>query len=305
MSSKIALAIPALIILVFTLRAMWRLASRHHFWMTVTAFILFGSVAFQEYLEFTVKWPWWAQGLRVGTEEGTELVGAFLLLSVVVSATDIPGRVKSVISLTPRVETLISLRLPVVFVTLLGFIPLGIFSAFAIEDATYRGIPAAWLPFMLLNLACMAAWGSAEMTKKYRKRFLLVSLLVLFFSLDQIIIFQRLVDKNLIQGTLENWMLPCLAVACMAIPTLRTHPNIVLMAVLLGLRVLLGLSLLLISGSGLIRWLVIPLQALDIFWVLVSGLEVYQFKAVCGRETDPKSCSVSSEREWHVDVAKM
>jgi hypothetical protein len=143
------------------------------------------------------------------------------------------------------------------------------------------------------------------MTKKYRKRFLLVSLLVLFFSLDQIIIFQRLVDKNLIQGTLENWMLPCLAVACMAIPTLRTHPNIVLMAVLLGLRVLLGLSLLLISGSGLIRWLVIPLQALDIFWVLVSGLEVYQFKAVCGRETDPKSCSVSSEREWHVDVAKM
>jgi hypothetical protein len=117
--------------------------------------------------------------------------------------------------------------------------------------------------------------------------------------LDQIIIFQRLVDKNLIQGTLENWMLPCLAVACMAIPTLRTRPNIVLMAVLLGL------SLFLISGSGLVPWLVMPLQALGIFWVLVSGLEACGFKALRGRETDAKSCSVSVERERHVDVVEM
>lgn len=214
---------------------MWRLAWRHYFWMTLGAFVLFGSVAFQEYLEFYVKWPWWAQGLRVGVEEGTELVGVFLLLSVVVSAMDAPERVKSFIDLTPRVETLISLRLPVVFVTLLGFIPLGIFSAFATEDATYRGIPATWLPFMMLNVAWMAAWTCAQKRKMYRKRFLLVAVLALFFSLDQIIIFQRLIDKNLIQGMLGNWMLPCLAVACMAIPTLRTRPNIVLMAVLLGL----------------------------------------------------------------------
>jgi hypothetical protein len=287
MSSKIALAIPALLILIFTLRGMWRFACRRHFWMTLSAFILFGSVAFQEYLEFTVKWPWWAQGLRVGIEEGTELLGVFLLLSVVASATDVPRRVKSVTDLTPRVETLISLRLPVVLATLLGFIPLGIFSAFAIEDATYRGIPAAWLPFMLLNLAWMAAWTSAEMTEKYRKRFLLVALLALFFSLDQIIVFQRVIDKNLIQGTLGNWMLPCLATACLAISTLRTRPNIILMAVLLSL------SLFLISGSELIPWLVTPLQALGIFWVLVSGLEV--FRAADVRPT-PMPCSVSSKR---------
>jgi hypothetical protein len=116
--------------------------------------------------------------------------------------------------------------------------------------------------------------GCCRKEEKYRRRFLLVSLLVLFFSLDQIIIFQRLVDKNLIQGTLENWMFPCLAVACMAIPTLGTRPNIVLMAVLLGL------SLFLISGSELIPWLVTPLQALGIFWVLVSGLEACGFSGL-------------------------
>jgi hypothetical protein len=144
----------------------------------------------------------------------------------------------------------------------------------------------------------MIAWASTEMTKKYRKRFLLVSLLVLFFSLDQTIVSQRLVDKNLIQGTLGNWMLPCLALECMAIPTLRTRPNIVLMAVLLGL------SLFLISGSELMPWLVTPLQALGIFWILVSGLVACGFRAVPGRPTLTHA-QFPSKREWYVDVAEM
>jgi hypothetical protein len=98
MSSKIPLAIPALLILIFTLRGMWYLARHRHFWLTVTAF---GSVAFQEYLEFTLEWPWWAQGLRVGIEEGTELLGVFLLLCVVASATARQGAIKSLVHLAP------------------------------------------------------------------------------------------------------------------------------------------------------------------------------------------------------------
>jgi hypothetical protein len=82
-----------------------------------------------------------------------------------------PERVKSFIDLTPRVETLISLRLPVVFVTLLGFIPLGIFSAFATEDATYRGIPATWLPFMMLNVAWMAGLDLCPKREDVQKAF--------------------------------------------------------------------------------------------------------------------------------------
>jgi hypothetical protein len=273
MSSKIPLAIPALLILIFTLRGMWRLACRRRFWLTLSAFVLLSSVAFQEYLEFTLDWPWWAQGLRVGIEEGTELLGVFLLLSVVASAAARPGAIESLAHLAPRVETFIGLRPAVLLLTLLSFIPLAILTT-VLTDTTSRGIPSAWLPFMLLNLAWMAAWACALMDETYRKRFFAVSFLALVFSLDQIIVFQRLIDKNLIRGTLGNWMLPCLAVACMAIPTLRTRPNIVLMAVLLGL------SLFLISGSELIPWLVTPLQALGIFWVLVSGLEACGFRAV-------------------------
>jgi hypothetical protein len=245
---------------------MWRFANRRHFWLTLSAFMLFGSVAFQEHLEFTLEWPWWAQGIRVGIEEGTELLGVFLLLSVVASATARPGEIKSLVHVAPRMETLISLRLPGVFITLLGFIPLGIFSAFAIEDASYRGIPATWLPFTLLNVTWMAACACAQKRNMYSKRFLLASFLALFFSLDQVIVFERVIDKNLIHGALGNWMFPCMAVVSMGIPTLRTRFNVLLLAALLPL------SLLLIPSSNLLPWLVIPLQSLGIFWILSTEL---------------------------------
>ena len=77
MSSLIPLAVPVLLILVVTLHRMLRIANRRGFWLTLCAFLAFGSVAFQEYLEHKLQWPWWARGLRVGVEEGTELVGFF------------------------------------------------------------------------------------------------------------------------------------------------------------------------------------------------------------------------------------
>jgi hypothetical protein len=53
------------------------------------------------------------------------------------------------------------------------------------------GIPAAWLPFVVLNLACMVAWARAEAGEAYGTRFLGVALLTCFFTFDQIIVFQR------------------------------------------------------------------------------------------------------------------
>jgi hypothetical protein len=266
MSSKIPLAIPALLILIYTLHRMWYLTSRRHFWLTLSAFLLFGSVAFQEHLEHALTWAWWARGLRFGVEEGTELVGVFLLLCAVLAGTNASRKVQSILDLAPRGETLIRLRPVVACVTLLSFIPLGIFSLLVRADATYRGIPAAWLPFMLLNLACMATWICAESGGIDRKWFLLAAALTLFFALDEIIIFQRVVDKNLLHGSVGNWMFPCMAAVCLAIPTLRTRANIIL------LGALLPVSLLLIPDSGSLSWFILPLQSLGIFWILSSGL---------------------------------
>ena len=43
-------------------------------------FSCFGSVVIQEFFEHNVDWPIWALGLRVGIEEGTELLGTALCL---------------------------------------------------------------------------------------------------------------------------------------------------------------------------------------------------------------------------------
>jgi hypothetical protein len=265
--SKIPLAVPALVILSFTLQRMWGLVNRRHFWLTLSAFVLFGSVAFQEHLEHTVSWPWWAEGIRVGVEEGTELLGVFLLLSVCMSASHAPGKVKSIVDLAPRTETLVQLKPAVAVVTLSSFIPLGLFTVFMITDAHHRGTPATWLPFMLLNLAWMAAWAHSQLSGRYGKRFLFISLLAFFFALDQIIVFERVIDRHLSHGMLGTLMFPCMAAACMAIPTLRTRSNMVLLGVLLPLSLLL-----IIPASELLPWFVFPLQSLAVVSVLVSGL---------------------------------
>jgi hypothetical protein len=266
MSSKIPLAVPVLMILIFSLQSLWRLAGHRYFWMTLSAFVLFGSVAFQEHLEFAFRWPWWTQGIRVGIEEGTELLGVFFLLSVVVSSTGTRRDVSFLTPLFPAIQTLIRLRPVVAVLTLAGFVPLGIITALVIDDATHRGIPAAWLPFMLLNLAWIAAWACAQKATMYSGRFLFVGLVCLLLSLDQIVVFERVLDKNLIGGALITWILPGVAIACLSIPTLRTPSNVFLIGGLLLL------SLLPVSPSELFPWLVIPLQSLAILWVLTSGL---------------------------------
>jgi hypothetical protein len=98
----------------------------------------------------------------------------------------------------------------------------------------------------------------------YRSGFCALSLLALFFSLDQIIVFERVIDKGLTHGALAILMFPSLAAACLAIPSLRTPTNFIV------LGALLPWSLTLVFFSGLLTWLILPLQALAIFWVLVS-----------------------------------
>jgi hypothetical protein len=244
-------------------------------------------VAFQEYLEPKLHWPWWAGGLRVGVEEGTELVGVFLLLSVVLASPAGHKKPRSLWRFLPDVATLIRLRPAVAFLTLLAVVPLGVLTVLFTKGQIHRGVPAAWLPFMLLNLAWMAAWSGAEIAKAYRGRLLFASFMALFFSLDQIILFQRVTDKNLIRGDVEVLMFPCMAAACIWIPPLRTRSNMIVLAALLPV------SLLLIPDSELLPRLVIPLQALGIFSFLASGLAAIQRAAGTSPEDDVRAISVN------------
>jgi hypothetical protein len=266
MTSMIPLGVPAFAVLLITLYTMWHLPHRRCFWLTLSAFLVLGSVAFQEHLEHAVAWPSWARGLRFGLEEGTELCGIYLLLRAATYGMSGTADASSIARLVPRITTLIGLRAPVLILSLVAFVPLGILTMWVIEDATHRGVPGAWLPFVLLSLSGMAAWACAEIAEGYKTGFRFLSVLAIFFALDQMVTFERLFDRHLLRGVIGTWMFPCMAAACLSIRPLRTRENMILVGLLLPL------SLLFAVRSELLGWLVVPIQSLGIYWILTSTL---------------------------------
>jgi hypothetical protein len=244
----------------------------------LSAFTAFGVVVIQEQLEFIYQWPWWARGIRAGSEEGTELVGVFLLLLTVVPERR-PGQSQWFSSLFPSLSTLTRLRSTFVVISLLLLLPLGILTASAVthQDIAQRGIPASWLPFLLLNLTAMTAWARSQVDKHYKRRFLLLGFLAALFALDQILVLERIVDKTLIRSSLGSAMFPCMAALCALISTLRSKWNNFLIAVLLPL------SFFPTSSVNLVTWTILPLQSLGIFLIVASGRssEILGTKTVC------------------------
>ena len=274
MFTLVPLAVPAVLILLFTLYNMLRLPDRRCFWLTVSAFAVLGSVVFHEYLEHRVNWPFWLKGIRFALEEGTELAGIFLLLTVVLNPARGSQKFRPALDLLPSLDTLIRLKSTVVALTLLGFVPLA-FLTLVVDD---YGTPAVWLPFVLLTFSCTAGWYGSRLFPAYRNRFLLASGLALFFSLDQIIVFQRVLDINAVRGEIEKLMIFCMAAACLSIPILRSRRNLFLFAALLTL------NLAFIPASEVYPWLIIPLQALGVFFILVDGCSpAFGRRAVSGK----------------------
>jgi hypothetical protein len=110
MVSKLPLAVPLGIVLVWTLHGMRHLRERRSFRLTLSAFLLFGLVVFQEYLEFSINWPRWMKGVRLGFEEGTELAAIFCLLAAVLRKSVSSRRSGSIICLIPAAQTVVRLR---------------------------------------------------------------------------------------------------------------------------------------------------------------------------------------------------
>jgi hypothetical protein len=266
MVSKLPLAVPLAIVVIWTLHGMRRLPNRRSFRLTLSALLLFALVVFQEYLEFSVNWPGWMRGVRLGFEEGTELAAVFCLLAAVLAKNGTSRRVEPISCLIPAAQTMVRMRPWVTYMTLVSFIPLGILTLHVLKDGTYRGIPSAWLPFVLLNLASGTAWACRRFVEKYKKRFLLVSCLALFFALDQIIVFERIFDRTAAYSALGILMFPTAALLCLTIPPLRARPAFF---VLLGAFLF---ELLFIFDSTLMVF-VMPIQCWAIFSVLAYELE--------------------------------
>jgi hypothetical protein len=121
------------------------------------AFFVFGGVAVQEYLERYGSWPEWSLGLRVGLEEGSELLGVFLLfLGIVPQRTWIaPGSLRA---LVPNPFPMKNMPLVILGGALVH--SLASFIVPSLMDITQQGNgnPFVWYPsavfFLLFSATC-------------------------------------------------------------------------------------------------------------------------------------------------------
>jgi hypothetical protein len=106
-------------------------------------FCIFGSVAFQEYLEFHVDWPDWSLGIRAAIEEGSELLGMFLCLAGIVHQHHQQQCDRSSIALQ---STLSSKHLQGLILSGLLLHILASIWVSDLRDLPDRGNPALWYP---------------------------------------------------------------------------------------------------------------------------------------------------------------
>lgn len=146
------------------------------------AFLLFGSVAFQEFLEHLFTWPEWAAGIRVGVEEGTELAGIFLLFLGISLQRDtlLQNNLSVIIPNVSRMKYIfIFLSLELVIHSLTTFIFPEFFDIF---QEGY-GNPLTWFPMAVFFILFSASfWRSRNSKVPNPKIWILLSVLLLLFS---------------------------------------------------------------------------------------------------------------------------
>jgi len=120
-------------------------------------FAAFGLGIFQEYLEQSLLMPDWTKGLRVGAEEGTELIGMFLILCGIVVEQNRRGWPEPASRIFPNPQSLKNLPILLfagLVIHLMASVILG-----TMPNQDQRGNFAVWYPAAIFFLlACLFAW---------------------------------------------------------------------------------------------------------------------------------------------------
>ena len=153
--SRAPFAIVLLAMLVYALNCLWSTKQqRTKVWPIVLAFLLFGSVAFQEYLEHRIDWTQEMDRYRAVIEEGTELLGMIILVKVSMTNTrGIFGQQGA--GAFPTFQSICLLRLPMLAIGAVST-PILAYLTANLPDQQ-RGHPADWLAAMFFFFAALAA----------------------------------------------------------------------------------------------------------------------------------------------------
>ncbi len=153
--SRAPFAIILLAMLVYALNCLWSTKQqRTKVWPIVLAFLLFGSVAFQEFLEHRIDWTQEMDRYRGVIEEGTELLGMIILVKVSMTNTrGIFGQQGA--GAFPTFQSICLLRVPMLAIGAAST-PILAYLTANLPDQQ-RGHPADWLAAMFFLFAALAA----------------------------------------------------------------------------------------------------------------------------------------------------
>ena len=176
--------------------------------LILAGFGLFGSVAVQEYIEHIIIWQSWMVGLRVGIEEGTELLGMFFCFVAVVSQS--LHKTNDIRRLLP-VPSQLKYLATILLLGLLLHVGLTIFAS-NFSDFERRGNPGVWYPLVVLFIIAVTyLW---ELTMRGRDEFWLLVVFLLISSIGTLY-FSRLVISD------DVWSFGIMVLAIITIPILR------------------------------------------------------------------------------------
>jgi len=146
----------------------------------IIGFTLFATVALQEFIEHKFTWAPWIKGLRVGVEEGTELLGIYFILLAVVKKSS-PELNKSCELILPEKNTYA--RLKIIFLLALAIHVIGCFVMIHYLDPFNRGNPMNWYPVCMLFCAFLVCLRNGIENKLLNKIWYTISALCLFSSI--------------------------------------------------------------------------------------------------------------------------
>lgn len=155
--------------------------TRKSAFLILIAFILFAFVALQEYIEHAVEWSDWLVGIRVGVEEGTELLAIFLYLLAIILQRKGQQRTNNLLTLFPNFQTIKHWSI----ILLIGVIVHSATSLYLpqIPELYLKGNPAIWYPsvvFFILFLHGIDQY--CKSSEDQRKIWLLLAVNFLLFS---------------------------------------------------------------------------------------------------------------------------
>jgi hypothetical protein len=124
--------------------------------LVALGFLLFGTVAIQEYIQNSYDWTGYLDRIRTVVEEGTELLGMILILKATM------GNTKGMLGNPPRAlfpvfEVIVGLRMIILLGGFFGAITLAYLSLYLTSHTNFSqsGQPTAWLTSALFFLTAL------------------------------------------------------------------------------------------------------------------------------------------------------